>query len=123
MPTNKTDATDADVEGHLAARGSEQQRADCGVLIDPLRKLTRQPSRMWGPSVIGFGSYRYRYPSGRSGEAPLAGFAIRGREIVLYLSCEHDEQAPLLARLGPHRKGRCCLYIKRLTNLDRAVLG
>jgi hypothetical protein len=76
---------------------------------------------MFGPSIVGFGSYRYTYESGRSGEAPLAGFAIRGRELVLYLA-EQDARKALLSKLGPHKMGKCCLYFKRLADLDKAVL-
>ena len=119
---NETKPTDASVEDYLAARGSEQQRADCRELIDLLEKVTRQPPKMWGPSIVGFGSYRYTYESGHSGEAPLAGFAIRGRELVIYLVPEQDEQKSLLPRLGPHKMGKSCLYFKRLADLDRSVL-
>jgi hypothetical protein len=77
---------------------------------------------MWGPSIVGFGSYRYTYESGHSGEAPLAGFAIRGRELVIYLVPEQDEQKSLLSKLGPHKMGKSCLYFKRLADLDRSVL-
>ena len=73
MSENKTRATDASVDAYIAARGSERQRADCRELIALLGKITQQPPRMWGPSIVGFGSYRYTYESGRSGEAPLAG--------------------------------------------------
>ena len=122
MAENKTKPTDASVEDYIAARGSEQQRADCRELMALLEKATRQPPRMWGPSIVGFGSYRYRYESGHSGEAPLAGFAIRGRELVIYLVPEQDEQKSLLSRLGPHKMGKSCLYFRRLADLDRAVL-
>ena len=122
MAENKTKPTDASVEDYIAARGSEQQRADCRELMALLEKATRQPPRMWGPSIVGFGSYRYRYESGHSGEAPLAGFAIRGRELVIYLVPEQDEQKSLLSRLGPHKMGKSCLYFKRLADLDRSVL-
>ncbi|HYC93398.1 MAG TPA: DUF1801 domain-containing protein [Thermoanaerobaculia bacterium] len=122
MAATKTRFTDASVEDYIAARGSEQQRADCRELIVLLQKVTRQPPRMWGPSIVGFGSYRYTYESGHTGEAPLAGFAIRGRELVLYLLAEEDEQKSLLSSLGPHKKTKSCLYFKRLADLDRAVL-
>ena len=122
MAENKTKSTDASVEDYIAVRGSEQQRADCRDLIALLEKATQQPPRMWGPSIVGFGSYRYTYESGRTGEAPLAGFAIRGRELVIYLVPEQDEQKALLSRLGPHRLGKSCLYFKRLADLDRSVL-
>jgi hypothetical protein len=77
---------------------------------------------MWGPSIVGYGSYRYVYESGRKGEAPLAGFAIRGRELVIYLLAEGAERDLLLSRLGKHRMGRACLYFKRLADLDYSVL-
>jgi hypothetical protein len=122
MSENKTKPTDASVEDYIVARGSEEQRADCRELIALLEKATQQPPRMWGPSIVGFGSYRYTYESGRTGEAPLAGFAIRGRELVIYLVAEQDEQKSLLSKLGPHRMGKSCLYIKRLADLDRSML-
>jgi hypothetical protein len=122
MAENKTRPTDASVEDYIAVRGSEQQRADCGALIALLRKATQQPPRMWGPSIVGFGSYRYTYESGHTGEAPVAGFAIRGRELVIYLVPDQDEQKSLLSRLGPHKMGKSCLYFRRLADLDRSVL-
>jgi hypothetical protein len=122
MAQNKTKPTDASVEDYIAARGSEQQRADCQELIALLEKATRQPRKMWGPSIVGFGSYRYAYESGHAGEAPLAGFAIRGRELVIYLPTGQDEQKSLLSKLGPHKIGKSCLYFKRLADLDMSVL-
>jgi hypothetical protein len=122
MAENKTKPTDASVEDYIAARGSEQQRAECWELIALLKKVTHRSPRMWGPSIVGFGSYRYTYESGHTGEAPLAGFAIRGRELVIYLAPEQDEQKSLLSKLGPHRMGKSCLYFKRLADLDRSVL-
>lgn len=122
MAKNKTQATDASVEDYIVARGSEQQRADCRELMALLEKATQQPPRMWGPSIVGFGSYRYTYESGHSGEAPLTGFAIRGRELVLYLMPGQEGQESLLSHLGPHKMGKSCLYFKRLADLDRSVL-
>lgn len=122
MAANKSRFTGASVENYIAARGSERQRADCRELIALLEKVTRQPPRMWGPSIVGFGSYRYTYESGHSGEAPLTGFAIRGRELVIYVLAEEDEQKSLLSKLGPHKMGKSCLYFKRLADLDRPVL-
>jgi len=87
-----------------------------------LKKLTQQPPKMWGPSIVGYGSYRYTYESGRTGEAPLAGFAIRGRELVVYLIAEGDRQKALLAKLGKHKMGKSCLYFKQLADLDKSVL-
>ena len=122
MAENKTKFTGASVEDYIAARGNEQQRADCREITVLLENATQQPPRMWGPSIVGFGSYRYTYESGHTGEAPLAGFAIRGRELVIYLEPEQDEQKSLLSILGPHKMGKSCLYFKRLADLDRSVL-
>lgn len=122
MAENKTKPTDGSVEDYIASRGNEQQRADCRELITLFRRATGQPPKMWGPSIVGFGSYRYTYESGRTGEAPLTGFAIRGRELVLYVAPEQGQQQSLRSRLGPHRMGKSCLYFKRLADLDRSVL-
>lgn len=122
MAENKTKPTGASVEEYIASRASEPQRADCEELNTLLKRVTRQEPMMWGPSIVGYGSYRYTYESGRTGEAPLTGFAIRGRELVVYLSAEEDEQRALLSRLGKHSMGKTCLYFKRLADLDRSVL-
>lgn len=121
MAENKTKPSDASVEAYLASRANERQTADCRVLMTMFGKLTGQPPTMWGPSIVGFGSYRYVYESGRSGEAPLAGFAVRGRELVVYLDCE-DGDTSLLANLGRHRTSKSCLYFKQLADLDLSVL-
>ena len=122
MAENKTRPTDASAEDYIAARGNEQQRADCQELIALLEQVTHESPKMWGPSIVGFGSYGYTYESGRTGEAPLTGFAIRGRELVIYLVAGTDEQKALLSRLGRHKMGKSCLYFKRLADLDRSVL-
>ena len=122
MPENKTKPTDASVEDYIASRASEQGRSDCQELMAVLEKITRQPPKMWGPSIVGYGSFRYTYESGRTGESPLAGFAIRGRELVVYLDAEGDRQKALLSKLGKHKMGKVCLYFKRLADLDKSVL-
>ncbi len=122
MAENKTKPTDASVDDYIASRASEQQHADCRNLMALLERVTQQPPKMWGPSIVGYGSYRYTYASGRTGEAPLAGFAIRGRDLVLYITAEGEAQSQLLSRLGKHRIGKSCLYFKRLADLDDSVL-
>jgi hypothetical protein len=122
MAENKTKPTDASVEDYITSRANAQQHADCRELMALLRKVTRHSPKMWGPSMVGYGSYRYTYESGRTGEAFLAGFAIRGRELVVYLMVEREEQRSLLRRLGKHRMGKSCLYFKQLADLDRSVL-
>lgn len=122
MAENKAKPTDASVESYIASRANEQQRADCQGLMALLRKITRQPPKMWGPSIVGYGVYRYTYESGRTGEAPIVGFAIRGRKLVVYLTAEDDKQKSLLSKLGKHKIGKSCLYFKSLADLDIAVL-
>lgn len=122
MAENKTQPTDASVAEYIASRASETQAEDCTRLVALLRKVTKHAPRMWGPSIVGFGSYRYKYDSGREGDACLTGFAIRKAELVLYLTAEGKDQASLLTRLGKHRMGKSCLYFKRLDDLDAAVL-
>lgn len=122
MAENKTKATDARVEDYLASRANDEQRVDCKALMSILKRVTKQPPKMWGPSIVGYGSYRYTYESGRTGEMCLAGFAIRGRELVVYLMAEGEEQEGLLSRLGKHKMGKSCLYFKRLADLDKTVL-
>jgi len=122
MAENKTKPTDASVEDYIASRANAQQRTDCRELMVLFKKVTRHPPRMWGPSIVGYGSYRYTYESGRTVEAPMAGFAIRGRELVVYLVAEGEEQRSLLSKLGKHKMGKACLYFKQLADLDRSAL-
>jgi uncharacterized protein DUF1801 len=122
MAENKTKPTAASINDYLASRANESQLADCKKLMSLLKKVTRKPPKMWGPSIVGYGVYKYTYESGRTGEAPLAGFAIRGRELVVYLSCEGPKQEALLAKLGKHKMSKACLYIKQLADLDMSVL-
>ena len=122
MAENKTRPTNASVEDYIASRANAQQRADIRDLMAMFRKLTRQSPKMWGPSIVGYGSFRYTYESGRTGEAPLAAFAIRGRDLVVYLDPGGEEQRSLLSQLGKHKMGKSCLYFRQLADLDRSVL-
>jgi hypothetical protein len=122
MKQNKTRTTDASVADHIAAIADEAQRQDCKTLVGLMKKITGHRPKMWGPTIVGFGSYHYRYESGREGDAPLAGFAARGREIVIYLVASSPRQPRLLAELGKHRRGKSCLYIRRLADVDVAIV-
>lgn len=122
MPENKTKPTTASVEDYLAERGTTEQIADAISLIALLEHVTGCPPVMWGPSIVGFGRYRYTYQSGHGGEMCRTGFAIRGRDLVLYLLGGGPEQEALRARLGKHRMSKSCLYFKRLADLDLGVL-
>ena len=122
MAENKTKPTDASVAGYIASRANAQQQSDCRALMALLERITRHTPRMWGPSIVGYGAYRYAYESGRTGEAPLAGFAIRGRDLVVYLVADRQEQRSLLSKLGKHTMGKSCLYFRQLSDLDTSVL-
>ncbi|HWB79499.1 MAG TPA: DUF1801 domain-containing protein [Nannocystaceae bacterium] len=123
MSENKTKPTAASVQEYIASRASDQQTLDCKELMALLAKITRKKPRMWGPSIVGYGSYEYTYESGRSGTSPLAAFAIRGRELVVYLDVEVAKDKALLRKLGKHRISKCCLYIKRIADVDASVLA
>jgi hypothetical protein len=122
MAELKTKPTRASVADYLDSRANEQQRADCRQLMAMMKKVTRQSPRMWGPSIVGYGSFRYATDSGRTGEMPVAAFAIRGRDLVVYLWPEDPQLPSLRARLGKHSMGKSCLYFRRLADLDASVL-
>ncbi len=122
MATTKTKPTGSSVAAYIAARGNAEQRKDAKQLMAMLKRLCGKPAKMWGPSIVGFDKYRYTYESGHSGEAPQVGFAIRGRELVVYIAMENTTQQQLLAKLGKHRRGKVCLYVKRLEDIDTNVL-
>ena len=122
MAEAKTKPTAASIDEYLASRASPEQLADCKALMTLLKRVTKQSPKMWGPSIVGYGSYSYKYESGRTGESCLTGFAVRGKELVVYLVSESPEQPALLAKLGKHKIGKACLYFKRLADLDAKVL-
>ncbi len=122
MAETKTKPTGASIDAYLASRASPEQLTDCKAIMALCQRVTKQQPKMWGPSLVGYGSYTYRYESGHSGEACLTGFAVRGRELVVYLVAENPEQLALLAKLGKHKLGKSCLYFKRLADLDVKAL-
>jgi len=122
MAETKTKPTGASVDAYLASRASPEQLADCKAIMAMCKRVTKQQPKMWGPTMVGYGSYAYKYETGHSGEAFLTGFAVRGKELVVYLMAENPEQVKLLAKLGRHKMGKSCLYFKRLADLDVEVL-
>ncbi|HEX5163428.1 MAG TPA: DUF1801 domain-containing protein [Steroidobacteraceae bacterium] len=122
MAGNKTRPTKASVAAFLETKAKGQQLADSRELIRLFREVTGQPPKMWGPGIVGFGSYHYVYESGREGDAPLLGFAPRKPELVIYLMAQDLHDKGLWAKLGKHRAGACCLYIKKLEDIDLGVL-
>ena len=118
----KTKPTEVSAKSHIAAITNEEQRSDAQTLVALMRKVTRQDPVMWGPTIVGFGSYHYKYASGREGDSALAGFAARGREMVVYIAEGFEGRDDLLAKLGKHRTGKVCVYIRRLADVDLKVL-
>lgn len=122
MAEMKTKPTGASVDAYLASKASPEQLKDCKAIMAICKRVTKQQPKMWGPSIVGYGSYSYKYESGHSGEMCLAGFAVRGRDLVVYILQNNAEQAALLARLGKHKMGKSCLYIRRMADIDAEVL-
>lgn len=122
MAENKTRETTVDAAAFLDAVPHPGRRADGKALCAMMERLSGEPPRMWGPTIVGFGRCRYRYESGREGEMPRIGFSPRAKELVLYLTDEFEGHAGLMARLGRHRTGKSCLYIGKLADVDAGVL-
>jgi hypothetical protein len=121
MSEPKTRPTDASVDDFLAAAPANR-RDDARVISRMMAEITGEPPVMWGPSIVGFGTYRYTYASGRTGDWPIVGFSPRKASLVLYVSRGFDGAGELLARLGRHEVSQACIYVKRLSDLDVDVL-
>jgi len=117
----KTVATDRDPLAFVEELKNEVKRKDSRELVAMMQDITGAPPKMWGSSIIGFGSYRYRYASGHSGEMCLTGFSPRSGALVVYLG-PGIENAKLMAKLGKHKAGKGCLYVNKLDDVDRKVL-
>lgn len=119
---NTTQPRNAGVEAYLETLEHAGRREDAQTLLLMMREATGEEPRLWGPSIVGFGRYAYRYESGREGESFLTGFAPRRANMVVYVMPGFDPYAELLQRLGKYRTGRSCLYLGRLQNVDLDVL-
>jgi hypothetical protein len=122
MAENKTKPTKVSVPAFIDAIADETKRADAKTLVKLMQSVTGEKAKMWGPSIIGFGSYHYTYESGREGDMPLAGFSPRKAATVVYGVMGFSESETLLAKLGKHTTGGGCLYIKKLADVDQKVL-
>ena len=118
---NKTQQTDASVEAYFAAIPDASRRADCEALAALMQKATGEPAKMWGAAIVGFGSYHYKYESGREGDMCRLGFASRKDAMALY-GLGIEANADLVAKLGKHKTGKGCLYIRKLDDVDAKVL-
>ncbi len=122
MPEIKTRPTEVTADAFIDAVENPVRRADAKVVLAMMERLTGETARMWGPSIIGFGSYHYRYDSGHEGTMCRIGFSPRKAELVLYVLTGAAGEAAQLARLGKHRTGKSCLYVKTLADVDVGVL-
>jgi Domain of unknown function (DU1801) len=122
MADNKTKPTQVSVAAFIDALADETKRADAKALVKLMQSATGEKPKMWGPSIVGFGSCHYKYESGREGDTPLVGFSPRKAAAVLYGVTGSSDSDALLAKLGNHSTGKGCLYIKKLSDVDRKVL-
>jgi len=123
MAKNKTSETEQSVQDYLEITlNDENKKADAFALLELMKNISGHEPKMWGPSIIGFGSYSYTYPSGHSGEAPLIGFSPRKAAISLYVFTGLDEHAHMLDGLGKFTMGKACIYVKKLSDIDIKVL-
>lgn len=120
---NKTVPTDASVSAYLKKIKDPARRAQCDQLDGLMRKVTRREPKMWGSSIVGYGSYHYVYDSGREGDMCIIGFSSRAKEITVYIVDGFSEREDMMAALGPHRIGKSCLYIKDLDKIDMKVFS
>ena len=122
MATNKTQPTPIKVSEFIAGIEDSRKRADCKELMKLMREVTGKRATMWGPSIVGFGKYHYKYASGREGDFFLTGFAPRKQALTIYIINGFDAHAELMEKLGKFKTGKSCLYVKSLDAIDRAVL-
>lgn len=119
---NKTTQTENSVEDYMAAITPEQKQADCRKIMSMMEQLSGWKPKMWGASIVGFGEYHYKYDSGREGDFMRIGFSSRAQNITVYIMPGYQDFDDELSRLGKHKMGKSCLYIKRLSDVDGEVL-
>ena len=122
MAELKTKKTDASVEAFLDGVADPRRREDARVVLGLMKRITGEEPKMWGPSIVGFGSYTYSYASGQTGDWPIAGFSPRKQALTLYVMPGFEKDADLMKRLGKHKTGKSCLYLNRLADVDAGVL-
>ena len=123
MADLKTTKTKASAREFVSTVPDTRKRKDCQQLMKLMHRVTGKRAAMWGGSIVGYGNYRYKYESGRQGESFTTGFAPRAQNISIYIMPGFSQYSGLLNRLGKHKLGRSCLYIKQLTDIDEDVLS
>ncbi len=122
MAELKTKKTEASVDDFIAAIEDDQRRKDCKAVMAIMKRVTKSSPKMWGTNIVGYGSYHYKYASGQEGDWPLTGFSPRKQNLTLYIMAGFDDYPELMAKLGKYKTGKSCLYLKRLSDVDTAVL-
>jgi hypothetical protein len=122
MAELKTKQNDQSVEAFLNRVDDERKRADSFAILEMMKQITGLEPKMWGDSIVGFGSYHYRYETGREGDMPIIGFSPRKQNLTLYIMPGFGQYEALMAKLGKHTTGKSCLYIKKLADVDLDVL-
>ena len=122
MAELKTKVNKANVDKFIKSIKDEQTREDCYKIVEIMQKVTKAEPKMWGTSIVGFGSYHYKYASGREGDWMLVGFSPRKQNLTLYIMPGFQRYDELLKKLGKFTNGKSCLYIKKLEDIDRSVL-
>ena len=122
MSENKTRPTAQNVIDFLNSVENKTRRADAFTVLAMMQEVTDDEAVIWGSSIVGFGSYHYKYDSGREGDMPLTGFSPRKQSMTLYIMPGFDEYDDLLAKLGKHKIGKSCLYVNKLADVDQDVL-
>ncbi len=123
MAEAKTKPTKENVTGFLNKIPDTERREDCFALVKIMEEIAGEKPQMWGPSIVGFGSYHYKYASGREGDWPLIAFSPRKQDLTLYLTLNgYDKYKALMDQLGKHKTGKACLYIKRLSDIHIPIL-
>ncbi len=123
MSQNKTVPNKLNVQDYLNAIENPKRKEDCCAIHDLMKTITGKEPRMWGSSMVGFGSYHYKYESGREGDMFVTGFSNRKQAITLYIMGGFKRHEELLSKVGPHKTGKSCFYIKQLSNMDIDVLS
>ena len=118
----KTKPTKEKVTDFLNRISDDTRRADCFAVVKIMEEITGSKPQMWGPAIVGFGSYTYKYASGHSGDWPVAAFSPRKSDLTIYLSVSFEQREELLEQLGKHKTGKSCLYIKRLSDVHLPTL-
>jgi Domain of unknown function (DU1801) len=122
MATNKTVETKNSVADYLKKIKDAKKRTDCSTIVDLITKQTGLEPKMWGTSIVGFGSYHYVYESGREGDAPLAGMSARATSITLYLGTDFDKREELLSKFGKYKASGGCIHIQKIEDIDTKIL-